>query len=125
MKEKNNLTDSIYRFKGEWDMDSQCGLKIHRAKNGMTIVIATDLYNENPGTSVTRWNAPLATAIAAEYQIPHNKLYFIEHTPDRGSKLTFYTETFYHVSFLSDGEKLVDPNWEKLTREEVETMLSS
>lgn len=125
MNGKDKFTDFIYHYKGEWGVDSKCGLKLAKTSNGITIVIATDLYDENPGTSVTSWNASLATAIAKEYKIPALQLYFVEHTPDRGSKLTFYKETFFHVSFQWDGEKFTQPDWQAVTREEIEELLSS
>jgi len=86
IKHFNNENNSeyfteVYDFKGQWDAPSRCGLKIVE-NNGQTIIIATELYAENPGTSVTNFCAPLATQICSEFAIDHDKVIFIVHTPD-------------------------------------------
>ncbi len=115
--------DQIYHFKGKWEAPSLCGLKIVR-KPGKTIVIATNLYDENPGTSISRWSAQLATTICNEFNINPEELIFIEHNPDVHSRLEFYGETFDIVEFDRDGEYFVNPVWKRVSKEEVNDMLS-
>ena len=113
--------DKIYDYSGLWDVPSKCGLKIIKKEN-KSIVIATELYDINPGTSVTEWTAPLATKISKDNSIPFNELVFIEHTRDIGSKLSFNSETFFHVSFEIDEDKLIKPKWNQLSKEDVDSM---
>jgi len=119
---ESDLVDEVYDFPGLWDTPSRCGLKIVE-KGGSWVVIATELYDVNPGTSVTQFAARLATRICAERGIPHDRLIFVEHCPDRGSRLEFYDETFDRVTFDSDGTDLVSPQWSRLSREELEDLI--
>ena len=114
--------DKIYDYEGLWDAPSKCGLKIIR-KNNKSIVIATELYDINPGTSVTEWTIQLATIISEDNNISFENLIFIEHTRDIGSKLSFNNETFFHVTFEADGDKLVKPKWNQLTKEVIDSMI--
>ena len=52
MKVPAKYYDEQFEFKGQWDMPSKCGLKIFDYK-GKKVVVVTELYQENPGTSVT------------------------------------------------------------------------
>ena len=53
--------DELFHFKGQWDMPSCCGLRILRRVK--TVVIATELYQDNPGTSVAAAGKSLAEQI--------------------------------------------------------------
>ena len=97
--------DEIYDFKGQWDVPSE-------------------LYDYNPGTSVTYWNFQLAEQICKERGLDPEKLVFIEHNPDKGSKIENYRETFDRVTFSRDSGTFSDPDWQPLSREEVDRMLS-
>jgi len=111
-----------YHFKGKWDVPSLCGLKVIEKQNN-TIVIATNLYQINPGTSISRWSAQLATAICNDFQINYDNLVFIERNPDRKSKLDFYKETFDLVEFSQDEDQLTNPVWKRLSKEAVDEMM--
>jgi len=52
MKVSEKYYDEVFDFAGQWDLPSKCGLKII-AKRDRKIVIVTELYQDNPGTSVT------------------------------------------------------------------------
>ncbi len=120
---KKNYIDEIFEFKGLWDMPSKCGLKIIRQEDKV-IVIVTDLYHENPGTSVTEFCAQLATIITKEKNIEPEKLLFIQHNPDIGSKYEFLTESFDLVGFRIEGRQLAEPKWTKTSKEKVEEMVN-
>ena len=122
MKASANYIDLIYSYLGRWKSPSRCGLKIIE-KAGKIIVIATELYDDNPGSSVTECNALLATNMCAGKNIDPQKLVFIEHTPDRGSKLSCYNETFFLVHFDWDGSKFINPRWEEKTKAEVDNLI--
>ncbi|MFH0867480.1 MAG: hypothetical protein V1904_14905 [Bacteroidota bacterium] len=122
MKTSVNYIDFIYSYPGLWKSPSKCGLKIIE-KTDKIIVIATELYGDNPGSSVTECNTQLAADICAEKNIDPQKLVFIEHTPDRGSKLSCYDETFFMVHFDWDGTKFVNPRWEEKTKAEVDNLI--
>ncbi|NOX85009.1 MAG: hypothetical protein GXO86_03435 [Chlorobi bacterium] len=122
MKEKSKYMDRVYHFKGKWDVPSICGLKVVE-KPDKTIVIATNLYDENPGTSISRWSAQLATGICNELKIDPGKLLFIEHNPDIRSRLDFYKETFDIVTFHREEDHFTQPQWKRISREEVDELI--
>jgi len=115
--------DQIYHFKGLWDLPSICGLKIVKKQNE-TIVIATDLFEENPGTSITEWNSKLAKEICDKHEIDSKHLVYIEHTPDKKTKLSFNQETFYKVKFDVVDDKFENPQWQEITKEEVNKLIT-
>jgi hypothetical protein len=119
----NKYMDQYFEYKGQWGSPSRCGIRVIDTNDNKKLVIATEIYRQNPGTPVTEWCAPLATQILHWLEIPHTQFIFIEHTPDMGSKLSFYHETFDIVSFDWDGEKLINPRWKRLERHEVDAML--
>ena len=116
--------DKVYDFKGQWEVPSCCGIKmIHKADR--TVVIATELYAENPGTSVTSFCAQLATIICQEFSIATDKLEFIVHDPDSKSKLSFMNGFFYRVDLTWDGTKFTQPNWNQIDKAEVDNMMKN
>ncbi|MBM3436667.1 MAG: hypothetical protein FJY07_10680 [Bacteroidetes bacterium] len=117
MSAELNFIDEVFHFKGEWDVPSFCGLKVI-SKPDKTIVITTELYDSNPGTSVTRFAAQLATELISKFNIRHDRLIFIEHNPDRKSNLEFYQEAFDIVEFDWDGVRFTNPKWKRITKEE-------
>lgn len=122
MKTDMSYIDRVFKFKGQWDIDSICGLKIVE-KNGKHIVIASEFYDRNPGTSITNFCAPLAMIICEKFEIDPQKMIFIEHTPDQKSKLEIYSATFDLVHFDWDGKELSNPDWERITKEKVDAMM--
>lgn len=120
----NRYMDQYYEYPGLWDSPSKCGLRVIRRKDGKVLVIATELYRQNPGTSVTDWCPKLATRIMKELHASPDNFIFIEHSPDMGSKLTFYGETFDLVSFEWDGNDFDCPNWHRVTIDQVDAMLN-
>ncbi|MCX6307036.1 MAG: hypothetical protein NT040_18890 [Bacteroidetes bacterium] len=121
----NKYMDRYFTYSGQWDSPSICGLKVINRNDGKILAIATEIYRQNPGTPVTEWCAPLATQIMSELRCPAEKFIFIEHTPDMGSKLTFYGETFDLVTFNVDGKALVNPTWSRLLPEQVDEMMEA
>jgi hypothetical protein len=113
--------DRTYEFKGQWGAPSRCGLKIVTGKD-RSIVIASELFEDNPGTSVTSFIAPLATLIVKEFGLDPVRTLFIEHCPDRGSKLDHYRESFDLVRLRWDGTEYRDPDWERITKQAVDDM---
>ena len=114
--------DDVFEFEGQWGVPSHCGLKVVK-KASQFVVITTELYETNPGTSVTRWTAQLATTICDLKKIDLKKLIFIVHIPDRKSKLEFYKETFDLVRFDIENEHLINPVWNRMPKEEVANLL--
>ncbi len=122
INEKRNFIDEVFDFPGLWDMPSKCGLKIVR-KLRQTIVIVTDLYDENPGTSVTSYCAELATYIVGKKDLPMQEIRFIQHNPDVGSKYEFLNETFDEVSFEITPNAFSNPQWKRVDRAYVEALI--
>lgn len=101
MKVSPDYYDEIFSFKGEWDMPSACGLKVRTAE-GKTFVIVTELYQDNPGTSVTYAGKSLAEQICDAKKLNINDIVYVECNPDTNSKLSFYDEEYFQVDFNAD-----------------------
>ncbi len=123
MTKVDNYQDQVYNFNGLWDVPSICGLKIVK-KDKEVIVIATDLYDENPGTSITEWTTKLAKELCDKYEIDYKQLIYIEHTPYKKTKLSFNQETFFKVNFEIIDDKFENPKWQELTKEEIDILLT-
>ncbi|MDR1858426.1 MAG: hypothetical protein LBQ69_03045 [Treponema sp.] len=91
--------DEIFDFKGQWGVPSRCGLRILR--RGKTVVIVTELYQDNPGTSVTAAGKALAEQICRDKGLDLREIMYLECNPDTHSKLSFYDEEFFEVDFAS------------------------
>lgn len=109
--------DEIFEFKGEWDMPSICGLKI-RTVEDVPYVVVTELYQDNPGTSVTYAGRSLAEQICAAKKLDIDSIVYIECNPDTNSKLSFYDEEFFRVDL--DATPL---QYSRLTSDEVRIIL--
>jgi len=117
MRVPEKYYDEVFDFKGQWDMPSRCGLKI--IKKEKTIVIVTELYQDNPGTSVTTAGKTLAEQICRSKGLNPGEIMYLECSPDTGSKLSFYDEEFFEVNFSGGAE----PVYRQLTAEEVIKLL--
>lgn len=122
MKVPEHYYDEIFDFAGQWDMPSKCGLKILDRK-GKKIVIVTELYQENPGTSVTYNGALLAMQICKAKNIAYGDMIYLECNPNTNSKLSFYDEEFFEVHFDHADGKLSNPQYRQLSPEEVKSLL--
>lgn len=118
MKVAETYYDEIFEFKGQWDMPSSCGLKIREAA-GRTYVIVTELYQDNPGTSVTYAGRSLAEQICEAKGLDPDSIVYIECNPDTNSKLSFYDEEYFEVDFAAEPQH----KYRTLTREEIENIL--
>ena len=119
MKVPEKYYDEIFEFKGQWDIPSKCGLKI-REINAKKFVIATELYQENPGTSVTYAGFTLVTQICQAKNLNLEEITYIECTPDTNSKLSFYDEEYFEVKF-NDRQ----PSYRLISQEEVNSIFQN
>jgi hypothetical protein len=103
MKVPERYYDEIFDFNGQWDVPSKCGLKL-LPKDGKTYIVATELYQDNPGTSVTSAGYSLFRQICERKGLNQEATVYIECNPDTNSKLSFYDEEFFEVSFDSLNE---------------------
>ena len=117
MRVPEKYYDEVFSFKGQWDVPSSCGLKIIR--NEKTIVIVTELYQDNPGTSITAAGRNLAEQICRDKGFELKKIIYLECNPDTNSKLSFYDEEFFEVTF-TDNTK---PVYRQLSADEVKQLL--
>lgn len=122
MKTSLENIDTIFDFKGLWDIDSKCGLKIKKKEN-KTVVIVSELYQDNPGTSVTQAVGILPNTICQQFDIQQDKLVYIEHNPDMNSKLSFYDEEFFLVEFSIVDGKLTEPKYHELSAAEIKNYI--
>ena len=122
MKIPSKYINEIYNYEGKWGIPSFCGIKIIK-KTSRTIVIATEMYETNPGTSVTNFTGELANDMCIKEGIDPAEIIFIVHNPDKKSKLEFYKETFDIVKFDKDEEVLKNPQWKRVSMEKVDEMI--
>ena len=117
MKASLDRIDTIFEFTGSWGISSKCGLK-HFLLNGKDGILVSELYQDNPGTSITQVTTSLAMQVCEKLNIDPRNLIYIEHCPDMNSKLSFYNEEFYKVNFEMIDGKFVNPSWHMLTMDE-------
>lgn len=117
MKASLDKIDIIFEFTGSWGIASKCGLK-HFSFNGKDVVLVSELYQDNPGTSITQVTTSLAIQVCEKFNIDPRNLIYIEHSPDMNSKLSFYNEEFYKVNFEIIDAKFINPSWQMLTMDE-------
>lgn len=119
MKVPKEYYDETFDFLGTWGERSCCGLKIRRYE-GKTYVVVTELYQENPGTSITYAGRKLADQICAAKGIEPAEMVYIECAPDTNSKLSFYDEEYFEVDFAAD----LQHKYHQLDPERVKAILS-
>ena len=117
MRVPEKYYDEIFNFKGQWDLPSSCGLKL--LHKGKTIVIVTELYQDNPGTSVTAAGKNLAEQICQSKGLELDKIIYLECKPDTNSKLSFYDEEFFQVMWIDDSK----PSYRQLNADELKELL--
>lgn len=122
------LTDTLHEYIAPGHtIVSRCRLRIY-VQTGRKVVVLTEIA-ENRGMSITNASDHLATEICLHYDLnPDNTIWIEHYTPDsyagRGKD-----ESFDLVRFGWDTSKRIatahDPDWRRLTIEEVETMTSA
>ena len=123
MKVPEKYYDEVFNFTGLWDAPSECGLKTFVNK-GKTIVVATELYQDNPGTSVTSAGYRLFKQICDRKGFPPTDVVYLECNPDTNSKLSFYDEAFYEVTFPETAGGNGRPTYRQLSTNEVNTLFT-
>ncbi|NLA15438.1 MAG: hypothetical protein GX877_02735 [Bacteroidales bacterium] len=114
--------DEIFEFKGKWEVPSKCGLRILN-RRGIPIVIATELYQHNPGSSVTYAGGLLLQQICEAKGLNVDNVMYIECNPDTKSRLSFYQEEYFHVTFENKDGKLSNPTYKKLTDDQIRDLI--
>jgi len=117
MRVEEKYYDEVFNFKGQWDVPSACGLKIYKGEK--IVVIVTELYKDNPGTSVTAAGRSLAEQICEAKNLYLNGIIYLECNPGTNSKLSFYDEEFFLADF-TNGEK---PSYRQLGVQELKKLL--
>lgn len=118
MKVPEKYYDEIFEFNGSWDVLSKCGLKI-LDKGGKKTVIVTELYQDNPGTSVTYAGYALARQICERKRLDINDIHYLECNPDTQSKLSFYDEEYFEVIFPEVTGRSGRATYRQLSKDEV------
>ena len=119
MKVPETYYNEIFDFKGQWDIPSKCGLKIIE-KEGKKYVIVVELYQDNPGTSITYAGKSLKQQICEKKDLPLSDIIYIECTPDTNSVLSFYDEQYFEATF-NDTPRA---SYRKLSKEEIEHLFN-
>ena len=123
MKVPEKYYDEIFDFKGLWDVPSKCGLKI-LTYNGKTHIIVSELYQDNPGTSVTYAGYSLFRQICESKGFSEKEVVYLECNPDTNSKLSFYDEEFFKVTFPEVIGETGKPTYKQLPQSEVKGLLA-
>ncbi|MDR2773285.1 MAG: hypothetical protein LBC19_00845 [Tannerella sp.] len=123
MKVPEKYYDEVFEFNGQWDVPSKCGLKILTCK-GKTYFIVTELYQDNPGTSVTYVGYSLLKQICESKGFSEKDVIYLECNPDTNSKLPFYDEEVFQVSFPETGGKKGRPDYRQLSPDEIKSLFS-
>lgn len=123
MRVPGKYYDEIFDFNGQWDVLSKCGLKILEKKE-KKVIIVTELYQDNPGTSVTYAGYSLAKQICDSKGLDLRNVQYLECNPDTNSKLSFYDEEFFEVTFPEAEGKVGRPDYRPLSDEEVKSLFS-
>jgi hypothetical protein len=119
MKVPEKYYTEIFNFEGQWGQSSACGIKIVD-KQDKKYVIVTELYQDNPGTSITAAGYNLAKQICEIKKLSLPEIIYLECTPNTNSVLSFYDENFYEVKF---NEKM-QPKYRKLLKDEIEFLFN-
>lgn len=118
MKVPERYYDEIFEFAGQWDMPSACGLKIIE-KDNKTYVITTELYQENPGTSITYAGGSLIKQICDKKGLDIQHIIYVECNPNTNSKLSFYDEEMFQVTYDLEGGLPTNLQYRQLSKEEI------
>lgn len=103
-------------------MPSACGLKtIH--KDNKTYIITTELYQENPGTSITYAGGSLIKQICEQKKLDMQSIIYIECNPNTNSKLSFYDEEMFEVSFDIVDNMPTNLSYRQLSKEEIQNIV--
>jgi len=117
MKVPQKYYDEIFNFTGLWEQQSACGLRI-LDREGKKIVVVTELYQDNPGTSVTAAGINLAKQICEKKNLSFSEIIYLECTPDTNSVLSFYDEQYFEVTFTDTSQA----NYRKLSKDEIDKL---
>jgi len=123
MKVPEKYYDEVFEFKGQWDVPSKCGLKTIDKKNRGLIIIVTELYQDNPGTSVTYAGYTLFKQICDSKGLNESDIIYLECNPNTNSKLSFYEEEFFEVTFPERSGGAGRPSYRQLSVDELNTLL--
>jgi hypothetical protein len=118
MKVDEKYFDEVFDFAGQWDMPSKCGLKLGKYED-KAVILVTELYQNNPGTSVTYAAGSLIKQICDAKKLDINNIIYIECNPDTSSKLSFYDEECFAVSFDQKDGIPMNLKYRQLSSEEL------
>lgn len=122
MKVPEKYYDEIFEFAGQWDMPSACGLKTV-VKDGKTYIITTELYQENPGSSITYTGGSLIKQICDRKGYDINNIVYIECNPNTNSKLSFYDEEMFEVSYDMEDGLPTNLKYRQLSADEIKSIV--
>jgi hypothetical protein len=123
MKVPEKYYDEVFDFRGQWDVPSKCGLKM-LIYNGTVYIIVTELYQNNPGTSVTYAGYSLLKQICESKGFSEKDVVYLECNPDTNSKLSFYDEEVFQVSFPEINGGKGRPDYRQLSSDEIKALFS-
>ncbi len=108
------ITDTIFDYKGFWNCDSQCRIRIYDTSE-ITIVIASEI-EKNEGTSITNVCEYLIKKVGEHFCLNLHKTLWIEHYPP---DVLIEEDTYSMVSIDLRGSAC----WTPIAQEKVEELI--
>lgn len=109
---------------GKWD--SKCRVRIWRDDTqSLTVVVFSDLDDEDTGTSITNASENVATLVRERFKLNANTTW-IEHYPRHKQKYEppFDKEDFALIEYKTIKKQLKRPHWRYISKSEVEKMVN-
>jgi len=124
--EPAQMHDEIFHFVGYFGCPSKC--RIRWTKRSDKVVVIASQLSEDGGTSITNRAEHLATEVCQRYGLDADRVVYVEHYPDRrspGQKLhdPIFDEHFSLVSFHRKGATFSRPQWTRIEKTLVETLI--
>ena len=119
------LQDEVTAYKGFWNSDGHCRLRVYRTDAGGVVAIATELP-DNPGTSITNLAEQLATAVFQREEVSGPEHFtWIEHYPKRNIGKDVRPESYDLVTFDFDPgyRRFSHPRWRRIDQATLERLV--
>jgi len=126
LPEPPQMHDEIFHFAGYFGCPSKC--RIRWTQRGEKVIVIASQLPEDTGTSVTNRAEHLAEEVSKRYGLDPDRLVWLEHYPDRrspGQRLPdpIFDEHFSLVSFHREGSQFSRPQWTRIEKRMVETLI--
>ncbi|MGB3508017.1 MAG: hypothetical protein WBA93_01980 [Microcoleaceae cyanobacterium] len=128
----NKIQDCIILWRGfgrprSGNWESKCRVRIwHHDSQSATVVLFSDLDEEDSGTSITNASENIATLVRERFGLEDNNITWIEHYPRHRQKYEppFDKEDFALIEYKTIRNQLKHPKWRYISKSQVEKMVN-